>query len=300
MEWLKKIGNEISHWGENAVKKTKNLSETMQLSLDIQEEERKQKECIFKIGEIFLEKYSMDAEGEMKEQCDYIEESRKKINEYREKLKEAKGTILCPNCKAHVSADAKFCIHCGQKLEREWEKGYCPNCGEKNGENSLFCTKCGFRLSFAPDEKIVRMFFVVGILQILLAILWFTNSSELNGMGIVPQSVSMHMACGEYGVISILTTVLNIFAAALSTYLAIIKEQHVHHKMLLQKVMAIWCLAFFLIFVISALTEVSSSGYEELVTFRLTIFGWLYLIDNIALVVLLFYISRNGKKRKVS
>lgn len=66
MEWLKKIGNEISHWGENAVKKTKNLSETMQLSLDIQEEERKQKECIFKISEIFLEKYSMDAEGEMK------------------------------------------------------------------------------------------------------------------------------------------------------------------------------------------------------------------------------------------
>lgn len=61
MNWIEKIGNGIFHWGENAVKKTKNLSETMQLSLDIQEEERKQKEYIFKIGEIFLEKYSKEA-----------------------------------------------------------------------------------------------------------------------------------------------------------------------------------------------------------------------------------------------
>lgn len=164
----------------------------------------------------------------------------------------------------------------------------------------MFCTKCGSRLSFVPNEKIMYMFFIVGVMQILLAILWFTNSMELSGMGIVSQSISMHMTFGKYGVISILTAILNIVAAAFSIYLANIKEQPIRHKMLLQKVMAIWCLAFFLIVVISALSEVSSSGYGELVTFRLTLFGWLYLIDNIVLVILLFYISRNRKKRKVS
>ena len=53
----------------------------------------------------------------------------------------AAGMIVCPNCKAQLSADAKFCDHCGTKLGRK-----CPNCGADVKQNSVFCCECGQKL----------------------------------------------------------------------------------------------------------------------------------------------------------
>ena len=53
----------------------------------------------------------------------------------------AAGMIVCPNCKAQLSANAKFCDHCGTKLSRK-----CPNCGADVKLNSAFCSKCGEKL----------------------------------------------------------------------------------------------------------------------------------------------------------
>ena len=53
----------------------------------------------------------------------------------------AAGMIVCPNCKAQLSADAKFCDHCGTKLGRK-----CPNCGAEVKQNSVFCSECGEKL----------------------------------------------------------------------------------------------------------------------------------------------------------
>lgn len=51
------------------------------------------------------------------------------------------GMTVCPNCKAQLSADAKFCDHCGTKLGRK-----CPNCGADVKLNSAFCSECGEKL----------------------------------------------------------------------------------------------------------------------------------------------------------
>ena len=51
------------------------------------------------------------------------------------------GMIVCPNCKAQLSADAKFCDHCGTKLGRK-----CPNCGAVVKPDSAFCSECGEKL----------------------------------------------------------------------------------------------------------------------------------------------------------
>lgn len=53
----------------------------------------------------------------------------------------AAGMIVCPNCKAQLSADTKFCDHCGTKLSRK-----CPNCGAEVKQNSVFCSECGEKL----------------------------------------------------------------------------------------------------------------------------------------------------------
>ena len=53
----------------------------------------------------------------------------------------AAGMIVCPNCKAQLSADAKFCDHCGTKLNTK-----CPNCGADITQGSAFCSECGEKL----------------------------------------------------------------------------------------------------------------------------------------------------------
>ena len=53
----------------------------------------------------------------------------------------AAGMIVCPNCKAQLSANAKFCDHCGTKLSRA-----CPNCGALVKPGSAFCSECGEKL----------------------------------------------------------------------------------------------------------------------------------------------------------
>lgn len=53
----------------------------------------------------------------------------------------AAGMIVCPNCKKQLSADAKFCDHCGTRLGRK-----CPNCGADVKQNSVFCSECGQKL----------------------------------------------------------------------------------------------------------------------------------------------------------
>ena len=53
----------------------------------------------------------------------------------------AAGMIVCPNCKEQLSADAKFCDHCGTKLGKK-----CPNCGAVVKPGSAFCSECGEKL----------------------------------------------------------------------------------------------------------------------------------------------------------
>lgn len=53
----------------------------------------------------------------------------------------AAGMTVCPNCKAQLSADAKFCDRCGTRLGRK-----CPNCGADVKQNSVFCSECGEKL----------------------------------------------------------------------------------------------------------------------------------------------------------
>jgi membrane protease subunit (stomatin/prohibitin family) len=54
----------------------------------------------------------------------------------------AAGTSTCPNCKASIPADSKFCPECGTNLQSVT----CPKCQTPNAPGAKFCTNCGERL----------------------------------------------------------------------------------------------------------------------------------------------------------
>ncbi len=53
------------------------------------------------------------------------------------------GGAFCPSCGQTVAEGARFCSHCGHKLE---VKAFCPACGAECAAGSAFCSSCGNKL----------------------------------------------------------------------------------------------------------------------------------------------------------
>ncbi len=59
----------------------------------------------------------------------------------------APATMTCPNCRATIPANSKFCPNCGTQLQTAAATITCPKCGTENAAGSRFCTNCGTALS---------------------------------------------------------------------------------------------------------------------------------------------------------
>lgn len=51
--------------------------------------------------------------------------------------------VNCGKCDAQLADDAKFCPHCGERVDG---KKVCPGCGREIAEDAVYCTYCGRRL----------------------------------------------------------------------------------------------------------------------------------------------------------
>ena len=64
----------------------------------------------------------------------------------------------CPNCRAHVAPDDRFCSNCGSVLEHR-----CSSCGSKIEENADSCESCGTPLEPPPatlEHRLVTALYV--------------------------------------------------------------------------------------------------------------------------------------------
>ncbi len=64
----------------------------------------------------------------------------------------AQGEV-CPNCGASVPPNAKFCMECGTRIERQPQMvrpTHCQNCGAELPPNAKFCLECGTKVEMIP------------------------------------------------------------------------------------------------------------------------------------------------------
>lgn len=152
MAILDNLDKKISQFGQDALQKTKNVSESVRITSAMKEEENKQMEIFRQMGSYYYRTYADQAEGQMKAWCDSVEESQEVIRQYQEQLKVLKGVTYCPNCNAEVPLTSAFCSNCGAKMVSQVsaapvpEGNACPACGSPVEEGQLFCTNCGTRL----------------------------------------------------------------------------------------------------------------------------------------------------------
>lgn len=59
-------------------------------------------------------------------------------------------SIQCTNCQASITADSKFCMHCGNKVEPPQppppQFTFCNQCGNKLDAGAKFCNECGNKI----------------------------------------------------------------------------------------------------------------------------------------------------------
>lgn len=155
MAFLDDMDRKLSQLGQSALRKTKDMSESMRLSGEIREEEEKQKELCRKIGEYIYENHIGPIDEQIDSWCVEITQSRERIVQSREQIQILKGTSSCPRCGSPIASDAAFCSSCGCRIDEEMKKtamknstgAVCPNCGKSVESGAVFCTFCGTRIS---------------------------------------------------------------------------------------------------------------------------------------------------------
>ncbi|MCI5751098.1 MAG: zinc ribbon domain-containing protein [Oscillospiraceae bacterium] len=112
------LGKKLSETGKAIGDKTKQVSETTQLSYKISVAE-KEKETLFAVlGKSVYEEAKADSLSPFFGKCEEISAKQDEIDEMKKKLDIIKGVIICSNCGAECDKDNDFCGKCGSKLEK--------------------------------------------------------------------------------------------------------------------------------------------------------------------------------------
>lgn len=148
------IGRKITQTGQGAVKKVRDATEVSRLKALMTDEEKIINNAYTQIGKKYYELHQ--AEGAEPEEAyavwvSYISAAMKKIENYKEEIRNIQSVVKCPGCGAECSYAVPFCGHCGTSLAEARAAmenvPHCPNCGAEVSASALFCTGCGSRLT---------------------------------------------------------------------------------------------------------------------------------------------------------
>lgn len=111
------------------------------------------------IGKKYYELHQADAEEEIREDVEKLNELNLEITYQQEQLEEYRNKHICKNCGAEISETDRFCNSCGIRIIREGEVEQddthtCPKCGEPVQEGQKFCCKCGWALTKVITEDL--------------------------------------------------------------------------------------------------------------------------------------------------
>lgn len=171
MTFLDEMDKKLTQLGNSVAQKTKGLTETAKITVEINAEELKIRQGYAEIGKLFTQQMQMeDIPEEYRELYQQILASENKIAKLEAEQNvtpNVENLINCPVCNLQISADSVFCNGCGAKIGdainqnfhkeaqtvMEKSKYVCTYCGEILNEGQLFCINCGRKVDLQPQNE---------------------------------------------------------------------------------------------------------------------------------------------------
>lgn len=110
------------------------------------------KDIFYELGEKYFDLHSDDAESDLVNLVNDIKGRKELINDYRSKINELKGIVVCDKCGAEIKNTSTFCMECGNKIKKATAsvpsgQQACSNCNSLIDAGAKFCTVCGYKVS---------------------------------------------------------------------------------------------------------------------------------------------------------
>lgn len=141
MAFFENLGQKLSKGGQDAIQKTKDMAEIVQLNSEINEDRKKLDKMQREVGSLVMTENFHDLPVDalrkslrndtsinkalvvsdwkaLYERVIRYKEAEERIAGARERIAYLKGEEYCPNCGAQVASNAAFCPNCGTKLVR--------------------------------------------------------------------------------------------------------------------------------------------------------------------------------------
>lgn len=133
---------------QNALQKTKDISEVVKLNNNISANEDKIRELFHKLGYECYRAYKAGTEAASQQFLDEIDSLYQLINADKERINEINAANKCPSCGAKISKKDIFCVNCGTKLNKtdSAAKPVCKSCGVELLPGAAFCGNCGTKV----------------------------------------------------------------------------------------------------------------------------------------------------------
>lgn len=205
--------------------------------------------------------------------------------------------MICKNCKSIIDDNAMFCRFCGSETEVSVKQ-------EILKENNTMRDKVTrFFIPIADRQVLfILTLFLLLLNPIFAAIKSASVSENLTGMNIVSQSYSFFDFLSDmanYIPFIYFLIVLGIgsilFAAFYMLFPLLKNKQYSAKYLILTKTMSIVALVAVILWFIIVFTS-NSESYHGIVTVKITLGGWLFILDSIALVITTFRLSAITKK----
>lgn len=156
MAFLDDIDKKLTAFGQEAIQKTKKMSDHARISMAIRNMEEQKRSRCEELGSIYYNVYKENRAAltaEASEVADQIYELDIQIQQQRELMKEED---YCPGCGASIPLNSVFCNKCGYKIAEgareelsetgrgaQAERKACSNCGKAVEGSQLYCVYCG-------------------------------------------------------------------------------------------------------------------------------------------------------------
>lgn len=155
MAFFEELGKKISETGSEMVKKTKDTAESMKLSSALSDEEKVLNKAYADLGKAYLNTHPENIDNTLLPLISAVNESIKKIEQYKIDICKLKGYTPCEKCGTMVAQDTIFCTSCGNRMQPEIFVApnikTCKKCGKILSDGVRFCNACGTKVEDEPE-----------------------------------------------------------------------------------------------------------------------------------------------------